>query len=52
MGMLRTIYELFPPRARVRIKAFLGSEGHKSSWIDTLKARDHARGKKRLDVIA
>jgi len=52
VGMLRTVYEMFPPRARARIKSLIGAEGHKSSWIDTLKARDHALGKKRLDVIA
>ena len=52
MTALRTIYELFPPRTRERIKAMLSVEGHSASWLDQFKARDHARGKKRMDVVA
>lgn len=52
MTALRAIYELFPPRTRERIKAVLSVEGHRSSWLDPIKARDHARGKKRMDFVA
>ncbi len=52
MTALRRIYELFPPRMRERIKLVLGAHGHGRSGLDGLKARDHARGKKRLDRVA
>jgi SAM-dependent methyltransferase len=52
MTALRTIYELFSPRMRERIKAILSVEGHGTSWLDPFKARDHALGKKRMDVVA
>ena len=50
--MLRTVYELFPPRMREKIKLALKAHGHAASRLDGLKARDHALGKKRLDHIA
>ncbi len=52
MTALRRIYELFPPRARERIKMMLGAHGHGQSRLDGLKAHDHALGKKRLDRVA
>jgi SAM-dependent methyltransferase len=52
MTALRIIYELFPPRTRERIKAMLSVEGHGTSWLDPFRARDYARGKKRMDVVA
>ena len=50
-GLLRTVYELFPAHAREFLKRSLKAEGHSSSWLDRIKAHDHARGKKRLDLI-
>ena len=52
MSLLRTVYEMFPPRMRERIKLALGAHGHGQSGLDGLKARDHAGGKKRLDRVA
>ena len=48
----RQIYEMLPARLRVRAKAVLGGAGHGRSWLDGLKARDSAMGKKRLDRSA
>lgn len=52
MTVLRQIYELFSPRMREQIKLLLNAHGHGQSRLDGLKARDHARGKKRLDRVA
>jgi hypothetical protein len=46
------LYEMFPPRARERIKLLLNAHGHGQSRLDGMKARDHALGKKRLDRVA
>ena len=50
--MLRSIYGLLPAATRHRLKSFVATTGHRASWLDSMKAWDHAASKKRCDVIA
>lgn len=50
--MLRRIYDLLPAAAKHRLKSVISTTGHRASWLDAVKARDHAASKKRLDLVA
>lgn len=50
-SLLRYFYEKFSPKTRENIKNILGANGHAAGYIDYFKAYDHARGKKRADIV-
>lgn len=50
--MIRQLYSRLPPSLKHGLKSLLSTAGHGSSWLDSVKARDHAGSKKRCDQVA
>jgi SAM-dependent methyltransferase len=50
--MLRLIYDHLSPRTKAAAKRLLASSGHRASFLDRLRGKYHAKGKKRYLEVA